>query len=280
MRSFLIELARVGGRIALEHYQQAGMQDRDAKGRGDYVSYVDRRVEDVIATRIRSQYPDHRFLGEETHGDWPERVDGPCWLVDPIDGTTNYLRGIPYWAVSICFCDADAVPRHAVVFDPLRSELFLAERGAGLWLNDQRVYAGRVERLHDAVFAGALPFRTRAAMDDVAQVLFDLQRDCDDFRRCGAAALDLAYVAVGRLDAYWELGIQPWDTAAGELLVRAAGGVASDFRGSADGLLGRRSICAAGTAAVHEQLLERLSPLRRWLDDPLYRGVGGSASGV
>lgn len=274
MRSFLIELARLAGRIALEHYRTTGVKDVTVKGRGDYVTHVDRRIEEALAHRIRTNYPDHRVLGEETHAEWPAEVAGPCWIIDPIDGTTNYLRGIPQWAVSICYCDDHAVPRHAAVYDPVKKELFLAERDAGSWLNEDRIYVSDCTAPAQALTVSALPFRRQDALADVAQVMVALQAKCDDFRRGGSAALDLAYVAAGRIDAYWELGIQPWDVAGGELLVREAGGVATDFRGRREGLLGRRSILAAATAPLHAALAAEVAPLHRWLDHEPYVKVG------
>ena len=272
MRSFLIELARLGGKIALEHFQTTGISV-SAKGRGDYVSHVDRRVEDALFTRIAYHHRDDLLLGEETHGHWPSEVEGPCWIIDPIDGTTNFLRGLPGWAVSICYCDADARPRHAVVFDPLRDEIFVAERGAGLWLNEERVYTSGCKDLGQAIVSQSMPFRTLDALDDVAAVIHRLQPKIDDMRRSGSAALDCAYVAAGRSDAYWELGIHPWDVAAGELLIQCGGGKVSDFRGESGELLGRRSVVAAATPDLHGQLLAEVGGLASWLDHPAYRGA-------
>ena len=274
MRSFLIELAKLAGKIALDHYHDTGLKDRDYKGRGDYVTHVDKRIEDSLRTRIGIHYPDHLFLGEEGTTQWPSEVAGPCWIVDPIDGTTNYIRGVPAWAISICYCDEQARPRHAVIYDPVKDEMFLGERGAGLWLNDKRVYASNCQDLHDALVVSCLPFRQRDPIDDVAAVMRAIHDRSEDHRRGGSAALDLAYVAVGRFDVYWELGIKPWDTAAGELLVQCGGGVCSDFCGQRDGLLGRRSIVAAASEAVHAQVLEQVAPLQVWLQRPGFDSVG------
>lgn len=276
MRSILVELAQAGGKIAREHFRQVGVKDARAKGLRDYVSHVDRLIEDAIVSRIRSRYPAHAILGEEAASELGESAprlgDGPCWIIDPIDGTSNFIHGIPAFAISIAFCERDVDPRHAIVYDPVRDEMFIAERGAGLWLNERRVYTSGNTDLASALIATGLPFRVIEPLDDALAVFADLQRRCEDHRRGGSAALDLAYTAVGRLDAYWELGIYPWDTAAGELLVRCGGGVATDFRGAPSGLQTRRSLVAAATPVLHAAMLAAVTPLAPWLDRPPYVG--------
>ncbi|HYE05690.1 MAG TPA: inositol monophosphatase family protein [Planctomycetota bacterium] len=272
MRGVLIELANVAGRIAREHFAHIGLKDAIVKADRDYVSHVDRKIEGELIARIRARFPDHRVLGEEGGGDaLGELGDGPCWIIDPIDGTANFLHGIPAFAISIAYCDAKVDPRHAIVHDPIRQESFIAERGAGVWLNDRRVWTSGCADLSKALIATGLPFRVIEPLDDALRVFADLQRRCEDHRRAGSAALDLAYVAVGRLDAYWELGIHPWDTAAGELLVRCGGGAATDFRGDAGGLAGRRSMVAAATPALQREILAAMGPLVPWLDRAPYR---------
>ncbi len=260
MLNDLTELARVAGRIALAH---AGVErDVHRKGRGDWVSHVDRLIEETLTSRIRARHPDHQILGEEGGGT-PE-AHRHLWIIDPIDGTTNYLRGIPAWAVSIAVCEPRAggfVPRYGIVFDPTRDEAFTAEAGAGAWCNGKRIYTTPCEQIGDALLASALPFRFPEHLPTCGAVHLDLARRCEDHRRGGAASLDLAYVAAGRLDGYYELAIWPWDTAAGELLVRCAGGKATDYLGREDGLTTRRSIVAAATPALHGDLLAAVQPL-------------------
>jgi myo-inositol-1(or 4)-monophosphatase len=267
MRSFVVELAKTGGRIAREHFATVVQQDVRAKGDRDYVSHVDGLVEDALIRRIRAHHPDHGILGEESGSGGHAINASACWIIDPIDGTTNFIHGIPVFALSIAFCDEQG-PHTGVVYDPMRDEMFIAERGLGLWLGNERAACSRVGGLRGALIASALPFRFPQALDDSMAVFSAVQRRCDDHRRSGSAALDLAYTAVGRLDAYYELGIYPWDTAAGELLVRCGGGVASDYRGQEGGLLQRRSLVAAGTAALHAELLAQVAPLCAWLDRP------------
>lgn len=265
MRGFLIELARTGGRIAREYFRSHRVR-ATSKGRSDYVSHVDRMIEDAIIARIHNHYPDHAVVGEERDEDAPARdLQGPCWIIDPIDGTTNFIRGIAHFAISIAFCDSAAEPRIGVVYDPMSDELFIAERGAGLWLGNDRVATSGCARLADALVALAVPFRQLEPLDDALVVLEDLQPACDDVRRSGSAALDLAYVAVGRLDAYFELGIHCWDTAAGELLVRCGGGQATGLDGASGELLARRSILAAATPELHRELGALTGPLASWV---------------
>ncbi len=273
MRSLLKELVRMGGKIALEHYRPTGGLQADAKGRNDYVSHVDRRIEEALTSRIRANYPDHLVLGEETHEAWPRPILGPTWIIDPLDGTTNYLHGLPAWSISVAFCEDYGEPRMGAVFDPLRQELFLAERHAGVTLNDQRVYSSACCDLAQAVIAQAMPFKNMAALSDVAAAVAGLQARCNDSRRFGSAALDLAYVAAGRLDAYWELGIHPWDIAAGALMVRCAGGRTSDLAGAADDLSHQRSIIAAASDGLHAAMVTQLASLQPWLQRPPYTGL-------
>lgn len=265
MLAFLSDLAKAGGRVARENFASVLGKDVRAKGLKDYVSHVDQLVQDALIRRIRARYPGHQILGEEGAVDGAIEAHLPLWIIDPIDGTTNFIHGLPHFAISIAYCE-HLEPRCALIYDPMRDEGFYGESGAGLWLNGERRYSSGCADLSRAVVASALPFRFPEAFDDVARVFLAVQRACDDQRRSGSAALDLAYVAVGRLDAYWELGIHTWDTAAGELLVRCGGGVASDWRGRLDGVVRRRSIVAGATPELHRQLLAKVEPLVPWLD--------------
>lgn len=270
MRSYLIELARLGGRIAMEHFRASGITRYSTKGRSDYVSHVDRRVEDAIVSRIRAHHPDHLVIAEESLPERPDSITGPCWIIDPIDGTTNFLRGLPGWSISICFCDHNAEPRHAIVYDPVADERFIGERDAGTWVNEQRVYTSGCATLDEALVATALPFRHREPLADGLTTLAKVVGTCDDIRRIGSCALEMAYVACGRLDAYFELGIQPWDFAAGDLLVRSAGGASTDYRGDTGNLLTRRSQVAAASPALLASIVERLDAMQPWLSRPPY----------
>jgi myo-inositol-1(or 4)-monophosphatase len=187
-----------------------------------------------------------------------------------LDGTSNFLHGIPAFSISIAYCDLGSNIRHSIVYDPIRDEQFIAERGAGLWLNDRRVYTSGRKDLKGALLATGLPFRNLDPLPDALRTFATVQTQCEDHRRGGCASLDLAYVAVGRLDGYYELGIYPWDTAAGELLVRCGGGAATDFYGETTGLERRRSLVAGASPELHAVLLGSMDPLASWAGRPPY----------
>jgi myo-inositol-1(or 4)-monophosphatase len=270
LRTLIVDLARAGGEIARQHFQHLLASEVRVKADRDYVSRADGLVEEAIIRRIRAQYPEHSILGEESGSGGRAHNRDAMWIIDPIDGTTNFIHGIAMFAVSIAFCDQHG-PHTGVVYDPIANELFLAERGQGLWLNDQRRTTSNCRTLRQALVATAMPFRSPAVHNEALAIFSQVQQSCDDQRRAGAASLDLAYVAVGRLDGYYELGIHPWDTAAGELLVRCGGGVATDYRGNERNILTRRSMVAGANAAVHQELLTAVTPLATWLDRPPFK---------
>jgi len=221
------EAAHRAGALMLKFSQRLESIPVERKARHDYVSDVDRACEQAIRDYILKHYRDHAVLGEEQGqtGD-SESV----WIIDPLDGTSNYLRGIPHFAVSIALQVRGRL-EHGVIYDPLRKELFTASRGEGAFLNSQRIRVSGRKDLSTAVLGTAFPFRKRRLLP-AYQGMFDALFDkTEDFRRAGSAALDLAYVACGRLDGYVELGLGPWDIAAGALLVQEAGGVVMDIAG-------------------------------------------------
>lgn len=197
------------------------------KSRHDYVSEVDRACERVIVSEIRRFYPDHAFWGEE---EGRSGEGDHVWIIDPLDGTTNYLHGIPHFAISIAL-QINGRVEHGLVYDPSREELFTASRGKGAFLNQRRMRVSARKTLDDAILATAFPFRQRQLMPIYTRLFSAVYRQCEDIRRAGSAALDLAWTAAGRLDGYFELGLKPWDVAAGALLIREAGGVVTDFKG-------------------------------------------------
>jgi myo-inositol-1(or 4)-monophosphatase len=180
------------------------------------------------------------------------------------------------FAVSVGFCDEQGAAVGAIR-EPMRAETFTAQRGGDFTINGVVTRSSGCTRMDRAIIASSLPFRTPSALTDAEPVFCAVQRACDDHRRTGAASIDLAWVAAGRMDAYYELGIHPWDIAAGMVMVRCAGGVVTDYRGSTDGLLGQRSIVAAATPELHAALLPFVAPLIPWLDRPAFGGRGACA---
>jgi len=219
-----VRAARKAGDIILRYIDRAPQLDVDAKSRNDFVSEVDRRCETAIIDVIRNAYPGHAILAEESG-----RHDGSEyeWVIDPLDGTTNFLHGFPQYAVSIA-CKHKGEIAHGVVYDPLKQELFAASRGSGAVLNDRRIRVSRQRTLEGALIGTGFPFRENANIDRYLTGLKALMQTTAGVRRAGAASLDLAYVACGRLDGFWEYGLKEWDLAAGALLILEAGGLVSE----------------------------------------------------
>ncbi len=223
-----VKAARQAGELMRRQLQRVDSIPVTRKARHDYVSEVDKACEAEIVREIQRFYPDHAFLCEEGGGSG----DGDTvWVIDPLDGTSNYLHGIPHFAVSIAQ-QVNGRTEHAVVFDPVRDEMFTASRGGGAFLNNRRIRVSSRPGLENAVLATGFPFRQRQHMKTYMNIFMRLWESIEDFRRAGTASLDLAYVAAGRIDGFFEIGLKPWDMAAGALLVREAGGVVSDFSGS------------------------------------------------
>lgn len=231
----MVKAARLGGNVLLRNMHRLDALDVVEKGRMDYASEVDGLAEEAVVKELRRAYPEYAVLGEEggvQKGRGAPHPSKPTWVVDPLDGTSNYLHGWPHWCVSIALVE-NGEPQHGVVFDPLRNELFTASRGSGATLNDRRIRVSERKELAGAMLVTGFPPRERQRAGAQLECVRELLRDAEDIRRTGSAALDLAYVACGRADAYFESGLQPWDIAAGALLVREAGGRVSDFRGAA-----------------------------------------------
>ena len=200
-----------------------------SKQKNDFVSEVDHAAEEAIIGVLRDAYPDHGFLAEESGESEPEREF--VWVIDPLDGTTNFLHGVPQYCVSIALLQK-GVAQQAVVFDPNRNELFTATKGVGAYLNDRRIRVSRLDKLDDALVGTGFPFREYVNVDEYLRMLKNVMGNTAGVRRPGAAALDLAWVGAGRMDAFWEIGLSPWDMAAGALIVREAGGLVADLAGN------------------------------------------------
>jgi len=235
--NIMVKAARAGGNVLLRHMQRLEGLNIVEKARMDYASDADEQAEAAIIKELRRAYPDDAILGEEGGAQPGARGQSRyTWVIDPLDGTSNYLRGFPHWCVSIARCEGGE-PVHAVIFDPLRNELFTASRGSGAQLNDRRIRVSERRDLTGALLATGFAPRERPRADAQLDCIKSLLGEAEDVRRAGSAALDLAYVACARVDGYFEAGVRPWDIAAGVLLVREAGGKVCDFKGATIGSL-------------------------------------------
>lgn len=224
LANIAVAAARAAGNIIMRHLRQGRPLDIQAKGRNDYVTVVDQQAEAAIIDVIRRAHPDHAILAEESGRSEGRRHSEVEWIVDPLDGTMNYIRGIPHFAVSIA-CRARGCLEQGVVYDPFREELFVASRGRGATVDGRRLRVSTTRQLAGALLATGFAYQRRQGMDTHLPAFTTLLTACGDIRRGGSAALDLAYVAAGRLDGFWEYGLAPWDMAAGLLLVQEAGGL-------------------------------------------------------
>lgn len=226
--NLMIKAARKAGRSLVKDFREVENLQVSVKGAGDFVSRADLAAEKVIRDELMAARPTYGWLGEETgaaDGADPTRR----WIVDPLDGTTNFLHGLPHWAVSIALEHKGEIVA-GVVFDPAKDELFWAEKGQGAWMNESRVRVSGRRNLSEALLATGVPFGARKTLPATMRDLARLMPATAGVRRWGSAALDLAYVAAGRFDAYWEREISAWDMAAGLILVREAGGFAEGVR--------------------------------------------------
>lgn len=259
----MLNIALRAARTAGDYIVRAGERlDRltiEQKAVNDFVSDVDREAERLILEELRSKYPRHAFLAEESASDDVDRDNEYLWVIDPLDGTANFVRGIPHYAVSIA-CYHKGRLEHAVVLDPVRREEFTASRGRGAQLNGHRLRVSGRASLDGALLGTGIPFRARyqEEMPAYLQTLGSLAEQSAGIRRAGAASLDLAYVAAGRLDGFWEIGLQEWDIAAGVLLVQEAGGLVSDMRGGANYLRSGHVVCA--TPKCMKPMLQAIQP--------------------
>jgi len=250
MLNIAIRAARHAGDFIARKIDKLPDLKVEVKAQNDYVSEVDRGAEARIIDDLRKAYPDHGIIAEESAA-----IDADAeyrWIIDPLDGTTNFLRGFPHYAVSIA-CQYRGQLQHGVIYDPFKQELFAASRGEGATLNNRRIRVAGYKSLDGTLLATGFPFRNPEQVDEFMKLLRLLYTSAGDIRRAGAAALDLAYVAAGRLDGYWESGLNAWDLAAGALIVREAGGLVTDYSGESD-FLDNGQVVAANPRIVSEML--------------------------
>ena len=249
-----VRAARRAGEVIVRSLNSLEALTITSKGRNDFVSEVDRAAEAEIIGIIRRHYPDHAVLAEESGASGEHDT---LWIIDPLDGTTNFLHGFPVFAVSIA-CQQKGRLEHAVVYDPMRQELFTASRGGGAHLDNRRIRVSKQRSLEGALIGTGFPFRATDRYLDAYFAMLKAATQCTaGIRRPGAAALDLAYVAAGRTDGFWEIGLSPWDTAAGTLLVQEAGGHIGPLTGT-EYTQGGNVI--AGTPKVYAALVELFAP--------------------
>jgi myo-inositol-1(or 4)-monophosphatase len=233
--------------------------DVRAKGVNNFVTEVDVAAEKEVIYHLRRAYPEHDILGEETGLTGSGKAEYR-WLIDPLDGTTNFIRGIPHYAVSIA-CLRRGKPEHAVILDPVRREEFTASRGRGAQLNGRRIRVSKLSGLDGALLGTGIPFKDHCddKLGPYSRCIELLAGQCAGIRRAGAASLDLAYVAAGRLDGFWEIGLSAWDIAAGALLVREAGGLVADVDASENFLESGNVVC--GNPKCFKAVLQATKPL-------------------
>jgi len=255
MVNIAIRAARRAGEIMLRQWNHVHELEVAEKGRNDFVTKIDQMAEEAIIEVIREYHPDHAIIAEESGQSGDSKTQ---WIIDPLDGTTNYLHGFPVFSVSIAVME-DGELQHGVVYDPLRQEIFSASRGQGAHLDGRRIRVSKRTTLKGSLIATGFPYRTTEEhMDRYLAMLREVMIETAGVRRPGSAALDLCYLAAGRVDGFWELGLKKWDVAAGALIIREAGGRVSDFQGT-DGFLESGNI-VGGTPKVYAALSKLLAP--------------------
>ena len=257
MLTIAVRAARNAGNIIARSVDRLDQITVSVKAVNDFVTDIDRQAEQEIIYTIRRAFPNHGILAEETGTHDGHDGDDYVWIIDPLDGTTNFLHGFPQFAVSIGLRHKGRLEQ-AVIYDPMRQELFTSSRGAGAHLNDRRIRVSKQADLDGALLGTGFPFKMQQHLDVYLETFKALFPMTAGIRRAGSAALDLAYVAAGRLDGFWEIGLNPWDMAAGALLVQEAGGLVSDFSGGNE-FLDTGNIVAANPK-VFKAMLQKIRP--------------------
>jgi len=254
MLNIAVRAAQNAGNVIIRNLGKLDTLAVHSKNRNDFVSEVDTRAEQEIIGVLRKAYPDHGILAEESgqHGN-----DEYLWIIDPLDGTTNFLHGFPQFAVSIALRHKGRLEQ-GVIYDPLRQELFTATRGAGALLNDRRIRVTSRKQLEGSLLGTGFPFKSQQHLDAYLGMFRALFPETAGIRRAGSAALDLAYVASGRLDGFWEIGLKIWDMAAGVLLIQEAGGLSGDFTGGHDFL--KNGNLVAANPKLFAEILRTIRP--------------------
>jgi myo-inositol-1(or 4)-monophosphatase len=270
MLNIAVKAARAAGALINRASLDLDLLKISAKSPNDFVTEVDRAAEEAIIDVLLTAYPGHGILAEEsgrTHG---ARDSEYVWIIDPLDGTTNFIHGLPVYAVSIALAHRGVV-QQGVVYDPSRNDLFYASRGRGSFLNDRRLRVSKRTRMAESLIGTGFPFRKGDNFKRYLQMFEAVMPHCAGLRRPGAAALDLCYVAAGFYDGFFETGLNPWDVAAGALMITEAGGLIGNFTGEADYLYQREVV--AGNPKIYGQLVKLLSPYTRVIKDEPVQAV-------
>jgi myo-inositol-1(or 4)-monophosphatase len=245
-----MKIAKSAGQYLLDHKGQISKDSIDAKGRNDFVTFVDHQSEKLIVETIHSHYPSHTILAEEGSG-IASSADYR-WIIDPLDGTKNFIQDIPIFCVSIALEHQSKIVT-GVVYDPVHDELFSAESGGGAYLNGERIHQSS-RAFSESMIATGFPFKYKNYLPQYLLCFEEIFLKCSGMRRCGSAAIDLCYTAMGKFDGFWELGLSIWDMAAGSLIIKEAGGVVSDFWGGQNYL--NSGFIIAGNQEIHQSLLD------------------------
>ena len=256
MLNIAVRAARNAGNVIAKAYEQLEKVEVEQKGSNDFVTNVDKEAELAIINTIRKSYPDHCIVAEES-GELAGSETDYQWVIDPLDGTTNFVRGIPHFAVSIAL-RVKGKTEQGVIFDPINNELYAATRGAGAQLSGYRIRTSNAKELKGTLLATGFPFKQKHHTESYMAIFSDVFTEAADVRRAGSAALDLAYVAAGRYDGFWELGLKPWDFAAGELIAKEAGAIVTDFAGNHEYL--KSGNLVVGNPKIVKQLLSKIRP--------------------
>ncbi len=256
MLNIAVRAARRAGNILIQGFERRDEIETSSKSTNDYVTNFDKASEKTIVETIRVAYPDHTIITEES-GLLSGKDGEVQWIIDPLDGTTNFIKGFPHFSISIAVRVKNRT-EVAVVYDPITNELFTAQRGKGAKLNEVRLRVSNLRELKGTILATGFPFKRPHLMPTQFAMMANLVKDCADFRRTGSAALDLCYVAANRVDGYFEADIKPWDIAAGDLIVREAGGLICDFNGTPDYLTQGHII--ATTPRLMKAILNHIQP--------------------
>jgi len=260
MLNIAVKAARAAGSIINRAALDLEVLRVGTKGPNDYVSEVDQAAENAIIDVLLEAYPGHGILAEESGRARGAKDSEYTWIIDPLDGTTNFLHGFPVYAVSIALAHRGVV-QQAVVYDPTRNDMFFASRGRGAFLNDRRLRVSKRTRISDSLIGTGFPFRKGDNFKRYVKMFEEVMQSCAGLRRPGAAALDLCYVAAGYYDGFFETGLNPWDMAAGSLIITEAGGLIGNFTGESDFLYQREVV--AGNPKVYGQLVQILAPYTR-----------------